>query len=71
MTTASTAAAELRAEMARQNVDVAELAERTGKSTWWVTRRRTGQTSMTVADIHLIARALDIPPAQLLGALPT
>lgn len=61
-------AAELRAQMARHQVTGGELGRRLSRSDMWVSRRTSGKTAMTVAEIHEIAAALGIEPAVLLNA---
>lgn len=60
----------LRAEMAIEQVKPSELAKRLGVSHMYVARRMTGETSMSLRELELIAGALGIPPMRLLaGAL--
>jgi transcriptional regulator with XRE-family HTH domain len=57
-------AAEIRAEMARQRVSHADVAAKLGVSRPWLSRRLSGDTSMSVDDVAKIAEALGVPLAQ-------
>lgn len=66
-------AAEVRAEVARQNLTQQQLADRLGVNQWWVSRRliepvrdRKPPTSISAAELVLIAEALDVAVAQFL-----
>lgn len=60
-------AAELRAEMARQNKSVADLAVALGlKDPKSARARYTGDKSLTVTEVDVAARWLGVPRAQLL-----
>jgi transcriptional regulator with XRE-family HTH domain len=49
--------------MARREISKAELARRAGKDETWVGKRMRGRTAITMADLDLIATALDLPPS--------
>lgn len=57
---------EIRAEMARQGLSQAELADRLGWSVFQVGRRMRGQIALTLADLDAIAVALNVPMAQFM-----
>ncbi len=57
---------EIKAEMARQQLTAADVAERCGLSVHQVNRRLTGAVELTVADAGLIATALRIPLYRLM-----
>jgi len=57
------AAAQLRAEMARREISPTELGLRIGVSETWVRRRMRRQRQISLEDLELIARALDLPPS--------
>lgn len=59
-------AAELRAILARQNVSGRTLAARLEVAHTWTARRLTGQTQLTVDDVVVICRALDVDPMVVL-----
>lgn len=59
--------AEIRAEMARQDITQADLGIKINKSQQWVQRRVSGSTKIAVEDVKLIANALDVDPADLIG----
>lgn len=61
-------AAEVRAEMGRQDVSQGQLAERLGTHQTAVSRKLTGRFEFTVKDIEAYAAALGVPVDQLLGA---
>lgn len=54
-------AGEIRAELARQRRSQAELAELLGVSKPWLSRRLSGETPLSVADVAVIAEALQVP----------
>lgn len=56
-------AAEIRAELARQQISQAALAERLGVSRPYVTRRLKGDTPISVGDVAAIADILGVPVA--------
>lgn len=58
--------AEIRAEMARQDISQEELARRLGWSQQWVSRRITGVTPVDAGELEAIAAALGVPVSQLL-----
>jgi transcriptional regulator with XRE-family HTH domain len=62
------AAAEIRAELGRQNISRTELARRMGVERMWLYHRLSGSTLLRVDDIERIAAALGVPVAQLLPA---
>lgn len=68
MDTYEATAANLRAELARRKMSNNELAAALNKSPMWVGRRVNGHVPITVAELVLIARALDLPAATLLAA---
>jgi transcriptional regulator with XRE-family HTH domain len=57
---------EIRRVLFESSISGRELARRLGVSPPWVSLRLTGETAITVADVHRIAAALDVPVAQLL-----
>jgi transcriptional regulator with XRE-family HTH domain len=57
------AAAEVRAEIARQQITQDGLAARLGVSQTWVSRRINGNTAFSTEDLDLVARALGVPVA--------
>ncbi len=59
-------AAEVRAEMGRQDVNGAQLAQRLGVSEMWVSRRIRGITPLTVSELADVAKALAVPIAKFL-----
>lgn len=59
----------LRAEMAIQQVKPSELAKRLGVSHMYVARRMTGETSIALRELEVIAAALGISPARLLSGV--
>ena len=63
-------AAEIRAELGRQNLTGKRLAELLGVSHSWVSYRLTGQQTIDFDDIEQIAAALDVQVAQLLPVDP-
>lgn len=56
-----TVAAEVRAELGRQRITGAKLAERLGVSGVWVSRRLSGHIALTTDDLERISIALDRP----------
>lgn len=62
----ASAAAELRAELARQRLTVRELASKMSMPVASVSRRLQGEQSLTVEDLVKFARALDVPATQFL-----
>lgn len=60
-----TVAAEIRAELARQRITHAALAEQLGVSRVYVTRRLNGETPLSVGDVARIADLLGVALAQL------
>lgn len=57
---------EIKAEMARQQLTAADVAELCGLSVHQVNRRLTGAVELTVADSGLIATALHVPLYRLM-----
>lgn len=55
-----TVAAEIRAELGRQRLSQTDLARRLGVSRPWVSRRLSGQTALSIADIARIADDLGV-----------
>lgn len=64
-------AAEIRAQLARHRMSNRQLATKLGRSYMWVARRASGEVPATVADVHAIAGAIGIDPAELLTPTPT
>ena len=58
-------AAEIRAEMARQNITQKRLGELIGKPQTTITRWVTGQTPLRLDDLSLIAEGLDVSVVDL------
>jgi transcriptional regulator with XRE-family HTH domain len=65
-TFAEQVAAEIRAEMGRQQVSNAALAELLGVSEMWVSRKKRGLTPLTLDEVQRIAEVLDVEVAELL-----
>lgn len=61
------AAAEVRAELARQQVSARKLAADLGETHTWATRRVKGVVPMSTDDLERIASYLGVPMARLLG----
>jgi transcriptional regulator with XRE-family HTH domain len=61
-------AANLRAEVARQNLTQQQMADRLGVGQWWVSRRLTGEVRVSAADLTRFAEALGVGSAVLLSA---
>lgn len=59
-------AANIRAELGRQNKTRAALAREMGVTEMWLSRRVNAQTPFTVDDLATIAAALDVTLADLL-----
>jgi transcriptional regulator with XRE-family HTH domain len=59
-------AAELRATIARQNVNQRELAAAIGVDPMWLSRRLRGAVSLSVGDLLRICEGLDIDPCSLI-----
>jgi transcriptional regulator with XRE-family HTH domain len=55
------ASGQLRAEIARRDLTVRELAELLGVSEMWVSRRSRGRVQLSLADIERISDALGLP----------
>jgi len=62
------AAGEVRAALARANITQTEVAERTGRSQAYWSRRLTGETPLDVSDLDLIAAITGVPVASLVSA---
>jgi transcriptional regulator with XRE-family HTH domain len=60
--------AEIRAEMARQDLSQTELAALLGQSQSWVSRRISGAVALSTTEIEQIARALRVPISQFTSA---
>lgn len=60
-------AAEIRAEMGRQNLSQQQLAARMGQAQPWVSRRIKGNASLDLDDLDAFAAALNVPLHRLLG----
>lgn len=63
---AESVAAEVRAALARRQITQTTLAEATGRSQAYWSRRLSGRTPMTVADLSDIADIAHVPLASLL-----
>lgn len=67
---------EVRAILARRRMSQTDLASRIKDTTgaeinsMWVNRRLTGQTTINVDDLDLIARALELDPRDLIEPFP-
>lgn len=66
-TLGATTAGEIRAELARRRLSQRDFADAIGKSQVWVSRRLSGAVPLTVDDVELIARGLEVEVAALLG----
>ncbi len=66
--TTTQAAANIRAELGRQNKTRAALAREMGVTEMWLSRRVNAQTPITVDDLARIAGALDVPAVELMAA---
>ncbi len=64
----ATAAAEVRAALARCRITQTALAETTGRSQSYWSRRLSGEQPMTVADLEVISALTGVPVADLLVA---
>ena len=62
-------AAEIRAELARQRVSHAALAGQLGVSRPYLSRRLSGETPLSVADVARIAELLGVPVSQFTAAI--
>jgi transcriptional regulator with XRE-family HTH domain len=60
-------AAEIRAEMARQNLSQMQVAAKLGQAQPWVSRRIKGSASLDLDDLEAFASALNVPTHKLLG----
>ena len=61
-TVTRTVADEIRAEIARQRSSTRELAKSLSKSHTWLARRLRGETPLSIEDVVLIAKGLDVDP---------
>lgn len=61
------AADEIRALLGRRRISQAELARRLEVNSSWLNYRLTGRQPIDLNDLQLIADALDVSPATLLG----
>ncbi len=61
-------AANIRAELGRQNKTRAALAREMDVTEMWVSRRVNAQTPITVDDLSRIADALAVPAVELMAA---
>ena len=68
MNASNAVAMNIRAELARRRVSQHKLAQHLGKSQTWVHRRLSGNVSLSINDIMLIADFLGLPITELLGA---
>ncbi|MEV6798508.1 helix-turn-helix transcriptional regulator [Micromonospora rifamycinica] len=58
----------VRVEMARQRMSQTKLAELTGCTQAYISRRMTGETPFDVVDLEKVARALNVPVAAFFPA---
>ena len=65
--TTKAAAANIRAELGRQDMSRAALARQLGVTEMWLSRRINAHTPITVDELAMIAAALDVTPVALLG----
>jgi transcriptional regulator with XRE-family HTH domain len=63
-------AGEVRAQLARRNLTGRAFAKLIDKEQSWVSRRLQGLTAITMDDLDLIARALDMTAVELLAGMP-
>lgn len=56
----------VRVEMARKDWSQADLAEAANRNTTWLNNRLKGRAYWRIADVVLVARALDVPLSTLL-----
>lgn len=66
----ATVAGEVRAEMARQQINQQRVADALGFSRQALSRRITGEVPFDVAELEKIADLLGVPVARLIGAVP-
>ena len=59
-------AATVRAELGRRSMSQLDLSARTGIQRSTLNRKVTGQTQITIADLFVIADALDVAPSYLI-----
>lgn len=67
-TTTTQIAANIRAELGRQNKTRAALAREMDVTEMWLSRRVNAHTPITVDDLARIAGALDVPAVELMAA---
>jgi transcriptional regulator with XRE-family HTH domain len=60
-------AAEVRAEVARQQLTQQQLGERMGRPQHWISRRLTGDVPFTADELVTFAAALGVPVSRFLG----
>jgi L-alanine-DL-glutamate epimerase-like enolase superfamily enzyme len=60
-------AGEIRAEIARQGLTQRAVAERCARSGQWLSYKLNGTSAITIADVELIARVLNVPAAKFLA----
>lgn len=65
---AERAAGEVRAALARRQITQTRLAQETGRSQAYWSRRLSGERPLSVADLALISDLTDTPVDSLLGA---
>ena len=63
-----TAAAELRAYLARRDLTIDDAADLVGVHPSWLARRLRGSTKLTLEDVELICTRLDIPISDVVRA---
>lgn len=66
VTLSQVVAAEIRAEMGRQQKSAREVAEVMGVSDMYLHRRLAGKVSLTLADLERLAAALGVPATTFL-----
>lgn len=64
------AAAEVRAEMARQRLSAPALAGTLGWQTHVLRRRLNGEVAFNLAELHEVAEALNVPPSSFITPAP-
>ncbi|MDG4796172.1 helix-turn-helix transcriptional regulator [Micromonospora sp. WMMD1082] len=71
VTLSQAVAAEIRAEMGRQQKSGRAVAEAMGVSHIYLSRRLTGKVSLTLADLEKVAAALGVPASTFLPSPAT
>jgi transcriptional regulator with XRE-family HTH domain len=71
MSLSDSVAAEIRAEMGRQQLRNVALAARMGENEVWVSRKVRGLSPITLTELERFARALDVPITNLLTVART